>query len=81
MAEPSGNRGIEYLFSDDGKYSRYVAGFLGDLSDVKDIHSQPYEQMIILNHKRKSQLSQEHLNRHGAVFQPPFTEAGIMPTR
>ena len=41
MAEPSGNRGIEYLFSDDGKYSRYVAGFLGDLSDVKDIHSQP----------------------------------------
>lgn len=84
MAEPSGNRGIEYLFSDDGKYSRYVAGFLGDLSDVKDIHSQPlcvgnmvtmlrggepYEQMIILNHKRKSQLSQEHLNRHGAVFQ------------
>ena len=62
MAEPSGNRGIEYLFSDDGKCSRYVAGFLGDLSDVKDIHSQPlcvgnmvtmlrsgepYEQMII----------------------------------
>ena len=42
---------------------------------------EPYEQMIILNHKRKSQLSQEHLNRHGAVFQPPFTEAGIMPTR
>lgn len=93
MAEPSGNRGIEYLFSDDGKYSRYVAGFLGDLSDVKDIHGQPlcvgnmvtmlrggepYEQMIILNHKGKSQLSQEHLNRHGAVFQPPFTEAGIM---
>ena len=66
MAEPSGNRGIEYLFSDDGKYSRYVAGFLGDLSDVKDIHSQPlcvgnmvtmlrsgepYEQMIILKGK------------------------------
>lgn len=96
MAEPSGNRGIEYLFSDDGECSRYVAGFLGDLSDVKDIHGQPlcvgnmvtmlrggepYEQMIILNHKGKSQLSQEHLNRHGAVFQPPFTEAGIMPTR
>lgn len=66
MAEPSGNRGIEYLFSDDGKCSRYVAGFLGDLSDVKDIHSQPlcvgnmvtmlrsgepYEQMIILKGK------------------------------
>ena len=63
MAEPSGNRGIEYLFSDDGKCSRYVAGFWGDLSDVKDIHGQPlcvgnmvtmlhsgepYEQMIIL---------------------------------
>ena len=41
MAEPSGNRGIEYLFSDDGKCSRYVAGFWGDLSDVKDIHGQP----------------------------------------
>lgn len=41
MAEPSGNRGIEYLFSDDGECSRYVAGFGGDLSDVKDIHGQP----------------------------------------
>ena len=66
MAEPSGNRGIEYLFSDDGKCSRYVAGFWGDLSDVKDIHGQPlcvgnmvtmlhsgepYEQMIILKGK------------------------------
>lgn len=84
---------IEYLFSDDGECSRYVAGFLGALSDVTDIHGQalrvgdtvtmlcdgePYEQMIILNHRGKSQLSQEHLNRHGAVFQTPFTEAGIM---
>lgn len=66
---------------------------MGDLSDVTDIHGQPLrvgntvtmlrdgapdEQIIILNHKGKSQLSREHLNRHGAVFQTPFTEAGIM---
>lgn len=88
-----GDEDIEYLFSDDGECSHYVAGFLGDLSGVTDTHGQPlrvgdtvtmlrdgepYEQMIILNHKGRSRLSQEHLNRHGAVFQTPFTEAGIM---
>ena len=94
MAEPSGNRGIEYLFSDDGKYSRYVAGFLGDLSDVKDIHSQPlcvgnmvtmlhsgepYEQMIILKGKIPALTGAPEPSWCG--FPDPFTEAGIMPTR
>lgn len=84
---------IEYLFSDDGECSCHVAGFLGDLSDVTDTHGhplrvgdtvlmlhdgEPYEQMIILDHKGKSQLSQEHLDRHEAIFQTPFSEAGIM---
>lgn len=87
---------IEYILSDDGECSRYVAGFLGDSSDVGDIHGRPlrvgdtvmayhngeaHEQMIILGPKGRSQLPQEWLDSRNAVFQTDFREADIETAR
>lgn len=87
---------IEYIFSDDGECSRYVAGFLGDPTDVKDAHGRPlrvgdtimahsngqsHEQMIILGPKSCSQLPQEWLDSRKAMFHADFREADIDTAR
>lgn len=83
---------IEYIFSDNSECSRYVAGFLGDPSDVVDTNGrllhvgdtvmahhngETHEQMIILGPKGRSQLPQEWLDSRKAVFQTDFREADI----
>ena len=83
---------IEYLYSDDGEFFRYVAGFVGESAGVFDSQGRPLcvgdtvattyqgwtqERMIILSSDGKSLLTQGWINDQDAVFWKDFAEADI----
>ena len=83
---------IEYLYSDNGEFYRYVAGFVGESAGVFDAQGRPLcvgdtvattyqgrtqERMIILSSDGKSLLTQGWINDQDAVFWKDFAEADI----
>lgn len=71
---------IEYLYSDDGEFSRCVAGFIGDESPLVDANGQRllvgdsvcypdtnWERMVIFGMDGSPMLHQEDLLKRGAV--------------
>lgn len=87
------DRDMEYLFSDDGEWYRYVAGFIGDPAGIHDgngaplhvgdtvinvVDDKPNERMVILSGKGACILSQEWIDRNHAVKGADYESSNII---
>lgn len=86
------NEDVRYLYSDDGEFSRHVAGFVGDKTDTVDQRGLPLhvgdtvantvdgktnERMVILGSSGRPVLDQKWLNEHHAVKVESFVELDL----